>query len=422
MKFVRELCLITSASVLVAGCTSTTFREVDVVPPRSIGQTLDEDSLLDVGVVVFDSNIPEAFDDIITQNITPAVRRAEANYVANYAKDFLQSTGNWGAVRVLPEASHAVDILIEGGILHSDGERQVLAVRVSDSRGEVWIKTWYETLASKYHYKDEGQVRSDPFRKTYRLIADKMLDYMESLSPEEIRDIRDTTMMRHARELNPAAFEDYVAVDSSGMYQVVRLPSADDPNMRRVHQVRERELLFIDTLDEYYANFAANMQRPYDSWRKATYADALAVREERNKSRNRLIAGAVMVFAGAMAQRSSSAPTEYGGYASVIGGATEIIGGIQNRENMRMHASALHEFGVVAAREISPHTIELENSTISLKGTATEQLRQLKEHLKELYFEDLGLPVEDDVQAQESDTQNQSSGEKITEEFFQDDA
>ncbi|MXW54692.1 MAG: hypothetical protein F4X44_11190 [Gammaproteobacteria bacterium] len=422
MKFVRELFLLTGACVLVAGCANTTFREVDVAPPRTLEYTLDEANLLDVGVTVFDSNIPQAYDDIVTENITPEVRRAEANYIANYAKDFLQSTGNWGAVRVLPEASQAVDVLVEGGILHSDGERQVLAVRVVDSRGEVWVETWYETLASKYNYDEDQQNRSDPFRKTYRLIANDMLDYMESLSNEEIQDIRNTTLMRHARELNPDAFENYVSVDTSGKYELIRLPSADDPNMRRVLQVLERYLLFVDFLDEYYSNFAANMERPYNSWRKATYSDALALRENRNKSRTRLIAGAMMVLGGAIMQRSSHTPTEYGGYSSVMGGATEILGGIQNLENVRMHASALHEFGVVAAREISPHTIELENSTISLQGTAQEQLGQLKTFLRKLYFEDLDLPVEDDDQAQESDTHNQASGEKVTEEFFQDDA
>ena len=422
MKFVRELFLLTGACVLVAGCANTTFREVDVAPPRTLEYTLDEANLLDVGVTVFDSNIPQAYDDIVTENITPEVRKAEANYIANYAKDFLQSTGNWGAVRVLPEASQAVDVLVEGGILHSDGERQVLAVRVVDSRGEVWVETWYETLANKYNYDEDQQNRSDPFRKTYRLIANDMLDYMESLSNEEIQDIRNTTLMRHARELNPDAFENYVSVDTSGKYELIRLPSADDPNMRRVLQVLERYLLFVDFLDEYYSNFAANMERPYNSWRKATYSDALALRENRNKSRTRLIAGAMMVLGGAIMQRSSHTPTEYGGYSSVMGGATEILGGIQNLENVRMHASALHEFGVVAAREISPHTIELENSTISLQGTAQEQLGQLKTFLRKLYFEDLDLPVEDDDQAQESDTHNQASGEKVTEEFFQDDA
>lgn len=421
MKIVRDLWLLVGASVLVAGCASTTIREVDVIPPRTSSTMLSEESLLDVGVVVFDSNIPEAYDDLVAQNITPEVRRAEANYIANHAKEFLQSTGNWGAVRVLPEATHAVDLLIEGGILHSDGERQVLAVRVTDSRGEVWIKTWYETLASKYHYESVEQ-RSDPFRRNYRMLADEMLEFMESLSPEEIAEIRLTTLMRHAQELNPDAFAEYVSIDKAGKFSVVRLPAEDDPNMHRVRQVRERELLFIDTLDEYYSTFAAGMRVPYYSWRKATYSDALAVREERNKSRARLIAGAAMVLGGAVAQRSGNSATEFGGYSGVIGGATEILGGLQNLENMKVHASSLQEYGVIAAQEISPHTIQLENSTISLQGTTTEQLRQLKKYLKEIYFEELGLPVEDDVQAQESDTNSQLSGEKITEEFFQDDA
>lgn len=420
MKFTHELCFLSVALAILAGCSSTTIREVDIVPPLTGTHALNEDSLLDVGIVVFDSNIPEAYDDIVAQNITPEVRRAEANYIANHTKDFLQSTGNWGAVRVLPEATYAVDVLIEGGILHSDGERQVLAVRVSDSRGEVWLETWYETLASKYHYESDGQRRRDPFRRTYRLIADEMFKQLEILSPEDIRDIRLTTLMRYARELNPDAFQDYVTESAPGKFEIARLPTSDDPNMRRVRMVQERVLLFIDTLDEWYSNFASNMEQPYHNWRRATYTDALGVREQRNKSRTRLIAGAVMVLGGAVAQRSSNSATEYGGYASVIGGATELLGGIQNRENMKMHAAALKEFGVVAAKEISPHTIELENSTISLQGTATEQLRQLKEYLRVLYYEDIGLPVESDIRSQESN--NHVSGEKITGEFFQDDA
>ncbi|MCY3885683.1 MAG: hypothetical protein OXG24_12310 [Gammaproteobacteria bacterium] len=420
MKITRDLCVLIGACALLVSCASTTLREVDFKPPKIASITLNEENLLDIGVVVFKSNIPEAYDDLVTQNITPEVRRAEANFIANHAKEFLQSTGNWGAVRVLPEATYAIDVLIEGGILHSDGERQVVAVKVSDSRGEVWIETWYETLASKYHYESDERQRSDPFRRNYRMLADEVLAYMESLSPEEIGEIRLTTLMRHAQELNPAAFAEYVTVDNSGKFKVIRMPAEDDPNMHRVRQVRERELLFIDTLDEYYSTFASGMRRSYHSWRKSTYADALALREERNRSRTRLIAGAAMVLGGAVAQRSGSTATEFGGYAGVIGGATEILGGIQNRENVRMHASALREYGIVAAQEISPHTIELENSTISLQGTAAEQLNQLKEYLKEIYFEELGLPIEDDVQAQESVTQNDASGEKITDEFFQD--
>ncbi len=420
MKKASVLCFGLSLCLFLFGCSVTTLRVVDNQAPRTSDRALPDELLLDVGVVVFDSNIPEAYDDLVTRNITPEIRRAEANYIASYASDVLQSTGNWGAVRVLPQATYAVDVLITGGILHSDGERQVLAVRVQDSRGEIWFERVYETLASKYHYDLEISSSVEPFQTTYRQLADEMLDYMEELSTDEIEDIRLTTLMRYAREINPDAFGDYVAETSDVGYEVVRLPASDDPNMRRVREVREREYLVIDTLAEYFSRFAGDMRAPYQNWRQGTYNEAIAVREERNKSRSRLIAGTIMVLGGAVAQRSSSNVTEYAGYATVIGGATEIVGGLQNRANMKFHASALQEMGVAAAKEIDPHTIELENSTIRLEGTASEQFLKARETLKQLYFEYLGLPDEDVEADLESENSVDESGENVTEEFFQD--
>ncbi len=420
MKKASVLYIGLSLCLFLFGCSSTTLRVVDTQAPRTSDRALPDDLLLDVGVVVFDSNIPEAYDDLVTRNITPEIRRAEANYISSYATDLLQSTGNWGAVRVLPQATYAVDVLVTGGILHSDGERQVLAVRVQDSRGEIWFERVYETLASKYHYALEIASNVEPFQTTYRLIADEMLEYVEELSIEEIEDIRLTTLMRYARDINPDAFADYVAETKDEEYEVVRLPASNDPNMRRVREVREREFLVIDTLAEYFSRFAWDMRIPYQNWREGTYTEAIDLREERNKSRSRLIAGTMMVLGGAVAQRSSSTITEYAGYASVIGGATEIIGGIQNRANVKIHASTLQELGVIAAKEIDPHTIELENSTIRLEGTASEQFLKARETLKQLYFEYLGLPDEDVEGDLESEAGIDESGENVTEEFFQD--
>ena len=420
MNYLRLLSITCGAVLLMAGCSSTTYRIVDNTPPKTSDRDLAENHLLDVGVVVFDSNIPEAYDDIVTENITPEIRRAEANYIANYAKDLLQSTGNWGAVRVLPKSSYAVDVMITGGILHSDGERQVLAVRVRDARGEVWLEKVYETLSSKYHYEPNIEVRKDPFETTYRKIADDMLAYMEQLPIEEIQEIRSVAEMRFASNISPDAFSAYILEDEDGGYEILRMPAFDDPNMRRVRMVREREFLFIDTLDEFYDRFGSEMRIPYQNWRESTYNEAIAVREERNKSRNRLIAGTIMVLGGAIAQRSSTTVTEYAGYASVIGGATEIIGGIQNRANLKLHSSALQELGTVAAKEIQPHTIELENATISLTGTVEAQFEQFRTFIREYYYEDLGLTVADDPTADDEESAIEPSGEQITEEFFQD--
>ena len=424
MRVVGNTCIGFLAGLLVVGCTSTTLRIVDNTPPQKSERELPEEYLLDVGIVVLESNIPELYDDLVAQNITPEIRRAEANYIANYAAELLQGTGNWGAVRVLPQATYAVDVLVTGEILHSDGERQILALRVQDSRGEVWLEETYGTLASKYHYdkpSQESVSQREPFRRTYRELSDAMLNYSEKLSLEEIENIRLTTLMRFARDINPDAFEDYVAQKKNGEYEIKRLPSTEDPNMLRVREVREREYLVVDSFADFFSRFAAEMQTPYQNWREASYGEAIAFREERNKSRNRIIAGVAMVVGGAMLQRSDNIWQEYAGYSSVIGGASEVIGGLQNRANMKIHAAALQELGVVAAKEIDPHTIELENSTIRLEGTAQEQYEQARAVLRELYFEYLGLPNEEVEAAQDSNSDIGTSGENITEEFFQDD-
>ena len=42
-----------------------------------------------------------------------------------------------------------------------------------------------------------------------------------------------------------------------------------------VRKVREREYLFIDTIDEYYANFHRSVYPTYQVWRKASYVDMI---------------------------------------------------------------------------------------------------------------------------------------------------
>ena len=185
-----------------------------------------------------------------------------------------------------------------------------------------------------------------------------------------------------------------------------------------MQKIREREFLFIDTLAEYYNRFFDGMHEPYQNWRHGTYEDAIAIREQRNRARARLIAGSAMVLTGAVAQRSSHRITEYAGYASVIGGASEIVGAIQNHANVRIHAAALQEMGVSAAKEIVPHTIELENATISLQGSVDEQFDQLRKIIHRLYYEDLGIPMALPKQPFRSNFTTEPSPEAVSERFL----
>ena len=380
-------CLV--AVLAIGGCSSHVVRVVDMTPPEQ-AETV-ENQLLDVGVAVLDANVPDVFDDQVAQNVTEEVRRAEANYIAYFAKELLQSTGNWGAVRVVPRQTHAVDVTVGGTIVHSDGERLIVRVQVMDARGTVWLDATYEALASKYAYDDSVPADIDPFQSIYRRLADDMLAYRKTLTEDDIRAIRATAELKFARDLATDAFADYVAETAPGVFEVRRLPAQDDPMLSRVRNVREREYLFIDTLDEYFDDFRNRMYPTYQNWRRATYSEAIAYRQQRDKARRQAIAGAVGIAAGIAAQTSDSRVTRYGGAVSIIGGALVVKNSIQKYADAKVHSQVLRELGTSAEAEISPHTIELENRTISLQGTVAKQFEQLRAVLKELYYEDLGI-------------------------------
>ena len=373
------------------GCVTQTVRTVDMAPPKTLGVPPSEELLLDVGISVFDPNVPESFDEQNELNIQPEIRRAESNYMAYIAKNLLQSTGNWGAVRVVPRLSYAVDVTVSATILHSDGERLNLRVVASDARGQVWFDNVYETLASKYAYDASMPRDIDPYQATYNKIANDLLRFRMALTDDEILAIRTTAEMRFARDLATDAFEDYVIETTSGAFQIRRLPAPDDPMLSRVRMIREREYLFIDTLDEYFSSFANEMFNPYQNWRRATYSEAIAYREERNKARARLLAGTVGIVAGVAAQTSDNTVTQYGGTVGIIGGAMMIKSGIAKRADAQLHIEVLRELGTSAEAEIMPHTIELENESIALQGSVDEQYEELRRILRKIYRTEMGV-------------------------------
>ena len=373
------------------GCVTQTVRTVDMAPPKTLGVPPSEELLLDVGISVFDPNVPESFDEQNELNIQPEIRRAESNYMAYIAKNLLQSTGNWGAVRVVPRLSYAVDVTVSATILHSDGERLNLRVVASDARGQVWFDNVYETLASKYAYDASMPRDIDPYQATYNKIANDLLRFRMALTEDEILAIRTTAEMRFARDLATDAFEDYVIETTSGAFQIRRLPAPDDPMLSRVRMIREREYLFIDTLDEYFSSFANEMFNPYQNWRRATYSEAIAYREERNKARARLLAGTAGIVAGVAAQTSDNTITQYGGTMGIIGGAMMIKSGIAKRADAQLHIEVLRELGTSAEAEIMPHTIELENESIALQGSVDEQYEELRRILRKIYRTEMGV-------------------------------
>jgi hypothetical protein len=392
--------LLVLCTLLVGGCVTHEVRKVDMTPPEQIGDQLSESDLLDVGVAIFDPNVPESYDEQVKLLIQPDIRRAEANYIPYFAKNLLQSTGHWGAVRVVPRPTHAVDVTVSGKILHSDGESLRVKVRVEDATGKTWFTRDYEALASKYAYDRGVPAEVDPFQAVYKNLADDMLSYRLQLTPGDIETIRATARMKFAQSFAPDAFSDHIGQSKDGQFVLKRLPATDDPMLKRVDRVREREYLFIDTLDEYYENFHRNMYTPYQSWRSATYEEAIAYKMLRDESRRRAIGGAVAVVGGVAAiAESNDRVVETAGIVGIIGGAVTLKSAIGKRQEAEIHAEMLREVSIAAEAALMPQSIELENQIVRLDGTVEQQYDRLRGILRDLYFADLDLPTPGAVDA-----------------------
>lgn len=384
------------AAVIVSGCVSQTIKRVDTTPPLQASEPIPEELLLDVGIQLFDPNIPDEWRDRERDGILPEVRRAEARFMPFLLKDTLESTGNWGAVRVVPRETRAVDVTVGAKLLESNGETLRLQVEVVDASGRRWFNREYRYQASRYAYDEAAPAGLDPFQQLYNEIANDMLAYRERLSAAEIRQTREIGRMRFAREFAPDAFDDYLQ-ERNGRFQLVRLPAENDPMMTRIGRVRDREHLFIDTLDAHYAHFVEEMDTPYTEYRRHTYREAVALREMRESARNRTIMGALAVAGGIYAASQSDSP--YGraaGHLGILGGAYMIRDGLGRRQEAELHALTLNELANSLEQEITPSVIELDDRTITLTGTVDSQYDQWKEILEELYRSDVGLPASSD--------------------------
>jgi hypothetical protein len=302
----------------------------------------------------------------------------------------MQNSGSWGIVRVIPQRQSEMDLWVNAEILRSDGENLHLLVRVQDSSGKTWYTKKYTDKASKYSYDTSLPNRTEPFQALYNQISNDMLLHYQQLDANEIASIRLITELKFAKAFSSEAFSQHLGIDKKGRYFITRLPADDDPILQRVKQIRERDYMFVDTLQEYYASFARQMQEPYLEWRRAYYEENKALQEVKAQSRNRIIGGAIAVLAGILAQGVDSRTARTAGAVGIGAGATAVMSGLNKREEAKVHAEALEEISASMDSEMQPHTMKLEDRTVTLSGSVNEQYGQWRELLKDIYEAETG--------------------------------
>lgn len=398
----KESCFLLIAAWSLAGCSvnEVVTAEVneldvaDVAPP--------EELLLDIGIVEFDAGVPDNNDPLKT-GIYQEVRSAEVRYLPYHLKQTLQATGHWGAVRVIPSRDAFTDVIIGGEIEKSDGEFLQLRVKVEDAMGHEWYQKTYETQTGISSYNEFRDRSIDPYQNVFNDIANDLREYAAQLPRKEVEQIREVSELQFFADMAPTPFNDYLAQNDDGTLGIVRLPADNDPMVTRLRQIRERDRLVIDTLNEHYANFYYGIAIPYEGWRKVSREEHVNYRQVKRSAAMRTLLG-VVVLAGSVAmdtENSSHASTRRlkRGVQSVgiSQGLETIFSGLTRRSEAKIHLESIKELSESFGTEAAPMVVTVEGEARRLTGTAAAQYESWRRLLKQIYEAETGFSNDIDV-------------------------
>jgi hypothetical protein len=376
---------------LLLACNSHTVKSTSYTAIIQDSQDVPEDLLLDVGVAVFDPGIDE-IDKRDEETTNHEIRVAESRYAPFLLAETLQRSANWGIVRLMPNNESPMDVIINGTILQSDGEAMQIRIEVTDSRGRQWYTKVYSELISQFSYEPSQRQQADPFQVIYNKISNDLLEYRKrNLTNQQIVEIRTISELLFARRFSPDVFDAYLATNRQGNLVITSLPAETDPVLERVRDIRERDFMFIDTVQDYYATYVRQMRLPYDTWRALSYDETIELRELRASANRRFVAGAAAVLGGlAAATSGGNYATQTGGAVGVGAGAYLIKSGFDKRAEAKLHSDALQELGESLENEVAPRVFSLDDRTITLTGSVEEQYAQWKEVLADIYASEVG--------------------------------
>ncbi len=391
------------AAIAVGGCAVAKVEKehVDDVSLSVAGDEVPEHRLLDVGIIEFSPGVRK---DKKQGFVYPEIRRAEARYIPFHLKSTLERSAYWGAVRVLPSDSAHTDLYIRGEILQSDGESAAVRYTVRDATGRIWLDESYKTKTGRNSYSDQRDFANDPYQNIYNEFANELVAKLLSTSAEEIANIRRVSELSFMGDLAPRVFGDYVAVNDDGERSVMRLPSDDDPMAGRLRRIRERDQLFIDTLNEHYANFYYGIALPYEGWRKAAREEILTYKQLRRSATMKQLLG-VVVLAGAFSA-DTSRKNNAGGRAEravqnmiAYSGLDAIKAGFSIRAEANLHKDSISELADSFSSEAADMVVNVRGQTRRLTGSAEAQYDQWRKLLHEIYEAETGFSDETELSA-----------------------
>ena len=405
MRTIRwDLLLILFACLVAAGCSVNEVVVAEETKLVMAESSIDESLLMDVGVVEFDSGIDEENDPEKT-GVFDEIRNAETRFLAYHLKTTLQETGHWGAVRVIPSRRAFTDIIVGGKIEKSDGEFVVLNISVHDAAGRHWFDKSYEAQTGLTSYSDRRDRRRDPYQKVFNDIANDLHVYATGLPEKQRQQTRQVSELQFFADMSPLSYGNHLKRGEDGIISINRLPAENDPGVMRMRQIRERDRLVVDTLNEHYANFYYGIAIPYRTWRKSARAESVKYREAKRSARMQALVG-VVVIAGSLAidtNSSSSRTTRNVNRGlqnmGISEGFNRVVAGFRRNSEANLHIEQIAELSESFGAEAAPMVVNVEGQERRLTGTAEAQYESWRKLLREIYEAETGFSQAIDVGA-----------------------
>jgi hypothetical protein len=392
---IRLLITILTVAIFSSGCSVQELvlaEETELVVATS---SVEEALLLDVGIVEFDAQIPEGNRPEKT-GIYDDIRLAEAKYMPYHLKTTMQGAGYWGAVRVIPSEDAFTDVIVRGAIERSDGEYIEVELSVSDASGLHWFTRSYETQTGLTSYSKRRDRRRDPYQKVFNDFANDLQQYVAAMPPQQLQRMRQISELRFFRDMSSVSYSGHLESDKNGILSVVRLPAQNDPSVMRMRQIRERDRLVVDTLNEHYANFYYGIAIPYRNWRKNARAETVKFRQEKRSAKIQALVG-VVVLAGSTQINTSSSSRNTNNinralqYQGISRGMNTVFGAMKRNRDAGLHLDAIAELSESFGNEAAPMVVNVEGQERRLTGTAEAQFESWRQLLREIYEAETGF-------------------------------
>lgn len=396
----------------LGACTTQEVRVPHSVPLTTAEAAYQESDLLDVGVVAFEAGVPEGeltreqLEELMRDGTYVQIRRAESMFLAVKLRETLQRSGHWGAVRVTPADSNALDVTVHATILQSDGNIFQLEASAVDATGRVWFENEYSMETAASAYNSQRYPNLDPYQDVLNEIANDLAAYRAGLDGATVARIRTVGELRYASELSPEAFGDYLEENRSGVFEPVRLPADGDPMLRRARNVRQSEQLFFETMDQYYENFAIDATDSYRSWREFSREDSIRLQEAARAAKLRTGLGALAIALsiayGTQSDGNSFQDMMVSEAGIYIGNDLLRSASVRRRER-ELHTQSLQEQSEDFDDTVKPMVVEVSGTQHRLTGTTEMQLEAWKDMMRDLFISETGLEADEIVVYSEVD-------------------